>query len=217
MYSGEFSILSKKGVRLVDIFILSCGVFEPELNKVLKEIEDEKLFDANIQVRYLPFGLHTNLDKLRTVITNSLNELKPYKVVLLYGSKCHYMFHEFLKDYDNITTFTDSNCMELIINDNNKKTLENEKNLYITPGWILKFDELNKYSNAVDIYDVRHQYGQYENVIIGDTKVFDITDDMVFDLFEKIQVPIELEEVSINIFKNKIIDAINRAIKKDHL
>ena len=107
--------------------------------------------------------------------------------------------------------------MELIINDNNKKTLENEKNLYITPGWILKFDELNKYSNAVDIYDVRHQYGQYENVIIGDTKVFDITDDMVFDLFEKIQVPIELEEVSINIFKNKIIDAINRAIKKDHL
>ena len=35
-----------------------------------------------------------------------------------------------------------------------------------------------------------------------------ITDEMIFDLFEKIQVPIELEEVNINIFKNKIIDAI---------
>ena len=134
-------------------------------------MKDEKLFDANIKVRYLPFGLHTNLDKLRSVIADSLNDIKINKVVLLYGSKCHYMFHEFLKDYDNITTFTDSNCMELIINDNNKKVLENEKNLYITPGWILKFDELNKYSNAVDIYDIRHQYGQYENVIIGDTKV----------------------------------------------
>ncbi|MEG1423676.1 MAG: DUF1638 domain-containing protein [Terrisporobacter sp.] len=196
----------------MNIFILSCGVFEPELNKILKEIKDNNTFDININVRYLPFGLHTNLDKLKSVITNSLDKINCNKVILLYGSKCHYLFHEFLNKYDNLITFKDSNCMELIINNENKKITDNDKNLYITPGWVLKFDELNRFSNAVDIYDIRHQYGQYENIIIGNTKVCELTDNMIFDLFEKIQVPIEIEDTDINIFKNKIINAINQAI-----
>ena len=36
----------------MNIFILSCGVFEPELNKILKEIKDEKIFTKNIEVKY---------------------------------------------------------------------------------------------------------------------------------------------------------------------
>ena len=195
------------------VFILSCGVFEPELNKVLKEIREEKIFNDDINVKYLPFGLHANLDKLKSEIVSNLNEVKDNKVILLYGSKCHYNFHEFLKDYKNIITFDDANCMKLIVKDDkNKKSIIDDKNLYITSRWVIKFDELNKFINAVDMYDVKQQYGQYENIIVGDTKVFDITDEMIFDLFEKIQVPIEVENIDINNFKNKIINAINKHI-----
>lgn len=194
------------------IFILSCGVFEPELDKVLKEIKNEKKFKENIEVKYLPFGLHTNLDKLKSEIISNLDQLKSYKVILLYGSKCHYMFHNFLKDYDNVITFNDSNCIELIIKSDDKKNIIDDKNLYITSGWVLKFDELNKFINAVDSYDIRQQYGQYKNIIIGNTKVCKFTDDIIFDLFDKIQVPIEIEDVDINIFKNKLLSAINKAI-----
>ena len=191
----------------MNIYILSCGVFEPELTKVLDEIKKENIFKENINVKYLPFGLHANLNKLKSEIIDNLENFKDNKVILLYGSKCHYDFHRFLDDYDNVITFNDSNCMELIVNNHT-----NENNLYLTPGWVMKFDELNKFINAVDIYDIRQQYGQYENVIIGDTNVFDITDEMIFDLFEKIQVPIETENIDINIFKNKIIESINKAI-----
>lgn len=194
------------------IFILSCGVFEPELDKVLKEIKNEKKFKENIEVKYLPFGLHTNLDKLKSEIISNLDQLKSYKVILLYGSKCHYMLHSFLKDYDNVITFNDSNCIELIIKSDDKKNIIDDKNLYITSGWVLKFDELNKFINAVDSYDIRQQYGQYKNIIIGNTKVCKFTDDIIFDLFDKIQVPIEIEDVDINIFKNKLLSAINKAI-----
>ena len=197
----------------MSIFILSCAVFEPELNKVLGEINEENIFSEDIDVKYLPFGLHTNLNKLKSEIVTNLDNIKDHKVILLYGNKCHYRFHEFLKDYDNLVTFDDSNCMELIIKDDeNKNSIIDSNNLYITSGWVQKFDELNKYSNAVDMYDIRQQYGQYENVIIGDTKVFDITDEMIFDLFEKIQVPIDVESVDISTFKNKIINAINKCI-----
>lgn len=196
----------------MNISILSCGVFEPELNKILDDISKEKLFkeDINISVKYLPFGLHTNLDKLKNVITNSLDNLKSDKIILLYGSKCHYMFHEFLNDYNNLTTFQDSNCIELILEDKIKNN--NDNNLYITPGWVLKFDELNKFINAVDVYDIRQQYGQYDNIIIGDTDVCEFTDDMIFDLFEKIQVPIDIQKVDINNFKSKILMSIEKAI-----
>lgn len=120
------------------------------------------------------------------------------------------LYHEFLKDYPNLITFKDSNCIDLIVGD--EKKYNDDKNLYITPGWVLKFDELNKFINAVDIYDIRQQYGRYENVIIGDTKVCEFTDEMIFDLFEKIQVPIEIQDININNFKNKIVNAINKAI-----
>lgn len=197
----------------MSIFILSCGVFEPELNKVLKEIREENIFNEDIHVKYLPFGLHTNLDKLQSTIVANLDKVNDSKVILLYGSKCHYRFHEFLKNYDNIITFDDCNCMELIIKDDvNRTNIVDDKNLYITSGWVLKFDELNKFINAVDMYDIRQQYGQYENVIIGDTKTFDITDEIIFDLFEKIHVPIEVEDVDINNFKGKIINAINKCL-----
>ena len=194
----------------MNIFILSCGVFELELNKVLNDIKKEKLFKEDIDIKYLPFGLHTNLDKLKSVIISNLDNIKSDRIILLYGSKCHYMFHEFLKNYDNLITFKDSNCINLIIGDERK--YDDDKNLYITSGWVLKFDELNKFINAVDVYDIRQQYGQYENVIIGDTDVCEFTDDMIFDLFEKIQVPIEIQKVDINNFKNKILDAIEKAI-----
>ena len=83
----------------MNIFILSCGVFEPELNKILKEIKEEKIFEQDIEVKYLPFGLHTNLNKLKYEITANLDKLKSYKVILLYGSKCHYKFYEFITTY----------------------------------------------------------------------------------------------------------------------
>lgn len=190
------------------IFILSCGVFEPELNKILEEINNEKIFTEDIQVKYLPFGLHTNLNKLKHEIVSNLNSIKADKIILLYGSKCHYEFYKFLKDFPNLISFEESNCIELI--SNNKE--RGDKDLYITPGWVLKFDELNKYINAVDIYDIRQQYGHYENVIIGDTKVCKFTDEMIFDLFEKIQVPIDIQDININNFKNKIINAIKKAV-----
>ncbi|SCI14656.1 DUF1638 domain-containing protein [Romboutsia sp. Marseille-P6047] len=195
------------------VFILSCGVFEPELNEVLKEIKEEKIFDDDINLKYLPFGLHVNLNKLKSEIVNNLNKIDADKIILLYGSKCHYKFHDFLKNYDNVITFSEANCMELIIKDKkNKRSIIDNKNLYITSGWVTKFDELNKFANAVDIYDIRQQYGQYENIIVADTSSCDITDDMIFDLFEKIQVPIEVEHTDINIFKSKIVNAIKTSL-----
>ena len=196
------------------IGILACSVFEPELEKVLKNIKDKNLFEEDIEVTYLHFGLHTDLNKLETDVTSALDKLTVEydKVIVLYGSKCHYRFFEFLKKYNNLVTIKPANCLEAIIGDRVVESYVEGKNIYLTSGWVEKFDQLNEFSNAVDNYDVINQFGMYENAIIGDTGIIEITDDMIFELYEKIQIPVEVEQVDINIFENLIIDAIKEAI-----
>ena len=197
------------------IGILACSVFEPELEKVLKDIKDKNLFDCTIEVTYLQFGLHTDLDKLEKDVTDALDKLtiEYDKVIVLYGSKCHYRFFEFLKKYDNLVTIKPSNCLEAIIGDRVVESYVEGKDIYLTSGWVEKFDQLNEFSNAVDNYDVINQFGMYENAIIGNTGVIEITDDMIFELYEKIQVPVEVENVDINIFENLIINSIKEALQ----
>lgn len=196
------------------IGILACSVFEPELEKVLKNIKDKNLFEDDIEVTYLHFGLHTDLNKLEADVTSALDKLTVEydKVIVLYGSKCHYRFFDFLKKYNNLVTIKPANCLEAIIGDRVVESYVEGKNIYLTSGWVEKFDQLNEFSNAVDNYDVINQFGMYENAIIGDTGIIEITDDMIFELYEKIQVPVEVEQVDINIFENLIIDAIKEAI-----
>ncbi|MGN1032352.1 MAG: DUF1638 domain-containing protein [Intestinibacter sp.] len=197
------------------IGILACSVFEPELEKVLEDIKNKNLFDHDIEVIYLHFGLHTDLDKLEADVTGALDKLTVEydKVIVLYGSKCHYRFFEFLKKYNNIVTIEPANCLEAIIGDKVVESYVEGKDIYLTSGWVEKFDQLNEFSNAVDNYDVINQFGMYENAIIGNTGVMEITDDMIFELYEKIQIPVEVEDVDINIFENLIIDAIKEAIQ----
>ena len=197
------------------IGILACSVFEPELEKVLSDIENKKLFEDNIKVTYLHFGLHTNLDKLEKDVTDSLDKLtlKYDKVIVLYGSKCHYRFFEFLKKYDNIVTIKPANCLEAIIGDKVVESYVEGKDIYLTSGWVEKFDELNKFSNAVDNYDRLNQFGMYENAIIGDTGVIEITDDMIFELYEKIQVPVEVECTVFS--KVKVCEEVTREVLQD--
>ena len=196
------------------IGILACSVFEPELEKVLKNIKDKNLFEDDIEVTYLHFGLHTDLNKLETDVTSALDKLTVEydKVIVLYGSKCHYRFFDFLKKYNNLVTIKPANCLEAIIGNRVVESYVEGKNIYLTSGWVEKFDQLNEFSNAVDNYDVINQFGMYENAIIGDTGIIEITDDMIFELYEKIQIPVEVEQVDINIFENLIIDAIKEAI-----
>lgn len=196
----------------MNIGFLACSVFEPELGTILKEIKDKQLFDVNLNVDYLPFGLHVNLDKLEKAIKDELDKLNYDKIIVLYGSKCHYDFENILKGYENIITIKPANCLEAIIGDKVVESYSTNEKIYLTPGWVERFDELNKFSGAVDNYDVLHQFGSFENAVIGDTGVTKITDEDIFDLYEKIQIPIEVENTDINIFKNLIFDAIKEAI-----
>lgn len=48
--------------------ILSCGIFQPEIGKILPEIKQE-LLNHNIEIHFVPPALHVDNKKLKAVST----------------------------------------------------------------------------------------------------------------------------------------------------
>lgn len=193
------------------VAFLACEVLRPELECILEQIRSEKLFDCQIEVTYLQTGLHIDLDLLKSDILHALDLMIADRIILLYGSKCHPEFPEFLKDRDLIT-FPQSNCIELILGARMQEIDRTSKAFYLTPGWMafirecfLKWDEVT----------IRQGFGYYDKMLLLDTGVCEITDEQILDIFDHYYVPIEVEKVELSVFKGSIVAAIKRAIENE--
>lgn len=187
------------------IHIIACKMFEPELNAVLEHLKKDKIFDMDIHVTYLHAGLHNDLNKLANTVFGALDANKDDKIILLYGSKCHPCFNEILEGR-GIYPFPEDNCVKLIKPD----APSYEKGvMHLSTGWIKHWRELGEdpFGNYDEI-GARLAFGGYDKMIVYDTGASEITDEEIMDIFETIGVPIETEQIPLNHFKNRIIDAI---------
>lgn len=116
--------------------------YQLELEQVLVQIRKEKLFDCELEVTYLPVNLHVNLDNLKDGIIKELDAIAADRIIILYGSKCHPEFYDFLSGYHNLVRFDQSNCIELMMGERMKEIDRDTKTIYLTPGWLDSWREL---------------------------------------------------------------------------
>ena len=198
------------------VCFMACGIYELELEQVLTQIRQEKLFDCEVEVTYLPLNLHINLDNLKDGVTNALDAVAADRIILLYGSKCHPDFYDFLSGYHNLVRFDQSNCIELMMGERMKETDRESKTFYLTPGWLDRWRELFDSGFGLDVVVLRQSFGFYDRTLLVDTGVGEITDEKILDFFEYTQVPIEMEQGGLAIFKSNIITAIQQAIHEQN-
>lgn len=201
-----------KEKHTVKVHFLSCGIFQLELEQVLQQIRDENLFDCEFMITYLKAGLHSNFDNLKNTILRSLEAIEDNRIILLYGSKCHLEFDEFLKDY-SLIRFPQPNCIKLILGESMEKIEQDSNTFYLTPGWLLKWREIFDSGWGLDKFSIRQSFGYCDRVLFKNTNVCEITDEQILEFFEYTGVYIEIENVELKIFKNNIITAIKQAIK----
>lgn len=194
------------------VCFLACGIYQLELEQVLMEIKEESLFDSDLEVTYLPLNLHINLDNLKNGIIKALDAVEADKIILLYGSKCHPDFYDFLSNYHNLVRFDQSNCIELMMGERMKEIDQNSKTFYLTPGWLDKWRELFDSGFGLDEVMLRQSFGLYDRTLLVDTGVGEITDEKILEFFEYTEVPIEVEQEGLAVFKRNIITAIQQAI-----
>lgn len=191
---------------------LACEIYQLELEQVLAQLREETLFDCELEITYLPLNLHINLDHLKEGVLKGLDAIAADKIILLYGSKCHPDFHDFLSGYPNVVRFEQSNCIELMMGPRLKEIDRDSKTFYLTPGWLDKWRELFDSGFGLDEVMLRQSFGIYDRTLLVDTGVGEITDEKILNFFEYTEVPIEIEQGGLEIFKQSIITAIQQAI-----
>ena len=192
------------------ICILACSIYQPELEVVLGQIQAERLFACELVVTYLPLKLHSNLKNLKEAVIKALDEISADRIILLYGSKCHPEFDDFLQNYQ-LVRFAQANCIELILGARMNE-VDSAKTFYLTPGWLTKWRELFDTGWGIDEVTLRQSFGFYDRVLFFDTGVSEITDEMILEFFEYTRVPIEVEQGNLETFRKNMVSAIRTAV-----
>jgi hypothetical protein len=196
----------------MEVRIVACGIFQPELEQVLRQIREERPNDSLIDVTYVPPALHVDYDKLKDGITNALDHVSEPKKILLFGSMCHPEIGEFTEKY-HVVRLSPGNCIELILGKERQKEIEKTaKVFYLTPGWLLNWKDIFRQGQGWDEIDARINMGFYDKILLLDTGVSEFSDEDLLEFFEYTQVPIEIEKVDLAVFKENVVQAIEKAL-----
>jgi hypothetical protein len=192
--------------------IISCGTFRYELEKVLPEIMAELGTAAagDIQIEYLSPGLDTHADVLENAVTEKLNAHAGDKNALLYGSMCHTEWKR-ITEKSGAVYPKPANCVEMLLSPERKKEIDATGNVYyLTMGGLKLWKEIYRESHGWDDADARQNFGYFERIVVLDTGVFEIADEDLFEFYEYTQVPVEVEKISLDHFKQVIKNLITQ-------
>jgi hypothetical protein len=191
----------------MSLCILSCGIFQQELEKVLPEIKKKMRID-DIEINYLPAALHSDNNELEKGIKNGIKTFSSKKIMMLYGNICHPHLPEITENRGVFNADT-KNCIELILNPERKKELDKTGNIvYFTSGWLKWWREIFHHELEYNSLNPHIIMEQCDKIIVLDTGIDDIDEEELLILYDCVQIPIEIEQINLDYFKNTIIKTL---------
>ncbi|GHV21016.1 hypothetical protein FACS189494_05780 [Spirochaetia bacterium] len=184
--------------------ILSCGIFQWELEKILPNLKEK--IGEEIIAKFLPPALDVNEQKLETAINEGLMYFNNQKTALLYGSMCHTNMAEVAKASGSIYP-KPPNCAAILLGSEKKKELDAQGNFYyLTSGGMRLWKEIFKNGHGWDDTDARVNFGCFEKIIVLDTGVIEISEEDLFEFFDYTQIPVEIEKISLDHFESVVLE-----------
>jgi hypothetical protein len=191
--------------------VLSCGIYQLELEKILPEIQEELKVDLRIQ--YLPPALDVNENRLAKAVTEGLQALdKP--AMLLYGRMCHTNMAGITRDTGALCLQA-ANCVEAFLSPEKKKAMDATGNIYyLTMSGLTLWREIYRQGHGWDAVDARINFGSFDKIVVLDCGLFEITDEALFDFFEFTQVPVEVMPISLDYFKGVVMGICRKLLER---
>ncbi|MDR3324728.1 MAG: DUF1638 domain-containing protein [Spirochaetaceae bacterium] len=175
--------------------IVACGIFRPELEKILPEIKKE-LGEEDIPVVFLSPALHLDNNKMADEIIKQLDATKPQKTVLLYGSMCHTNLASIVNGRP-VAHPQEKNCIELILSAERKEEIDKSGNVfYLSCGWLKYWREIFQHGMEALACD---------RIVALDCGLGAISDEEMLEFSDCIHAPIEIEEISLDHFKETVL------------
>jgi len=173
--------------------IISCGIFKAELEYLLKKK------GRSTSVRFLDPALHVNFDRLKECLVQALEESRRCSepVTVLYGN-CHPEMQKIIDHY-GATKIDARNCIEAIVGRDELCRIDAEaKSFYLTAGWINNWREIFAAGVADLDLDFSSMFKDYKRVIVFDSGVIPIDEDMVAAFSRFTGLPVERRAISLD-------------------
>ncbi|GMO24463.1 MAG: hypothetical protein Ta2B_03850 [Termitinemataceae bacterium] len=203
------------------IDIICCAIFKPELQEILPSLERELKAHLNcdqnpiddeyqLHITYIPAALHDDNNKLLHALSEELVNTagSRTKTVLLYGSMCHPDMCKITAEH-NCVCFTPPNCIDVFMSKEKKQSFEKGLNVhFMTAGWIAFWKDIFSGENphGWDPITARMNLGVNDKIIILDSGCVQITDEDILEIFDYIQLPVEVEKLDLDYFKKNVLE-----------
>jgi len=168
--------------------LLCCGIVSRELDYLLQ--------DRQVEISYLDPALHVNLDKLAAELGSCMQRVGEGAALVL-GTQCH-------PDLANLTagmgmqSIQAKNCIEMLLGDEMARMDSEARTFYITGGWLENWRSIFIEGLKWDEIDARQNFGYCDRIVLLNTGMWPIDDEMILEFYEYTQVPVEIFPVTLD-------------------
>jgi hypothetical protein len=175
--------------------VIACGIFADELSAVIQP-------DKNIEIRRIEAALHADPKELKKNLVAMLSECRRdgKDTYVLFGN-CHPEIDELCRIYGAKRLESD-NCIHAFLG-SSKDRFEQDRTMIMTPAWVREWRSI---MNALgwDEVDARINLGRYRRILLLDPELRSLTDEEILEFYDLIQVPIEIERLELDTFKQTV-------------
>jgi hypothetical protein len=179
--------------------LLCCEILRNEIEQLLQ--------GKNIEVEYLEAGLHTDFKKLEAAVNNALESMGNCGVSLGYGTMCHPAM-EAIASAKGSKVMQAKNCIEMLLGDQLAELDAQSRSFYITGGWLANWRKIFVEQMHWDKVDARQNFGFYERILLLDTGLVPIDEEMILEFFDYTEVPIEVLSVNLDNLEKLLLAAL---------
>ncbi|MDR2301326.1 MAG: DUF1638 domain-containing protein [Deltaproteobacteria bacterium] len=183
--------------------LIGCGIFEDELNHVLK---DEDRFD--LEIFWLQSGYHVRTDWLAEKIKSELTEKNLYGgdgLRIVYGSSCLLDLDEGIRS--KLKILNTDNCLTAMVGRKKLRELEKDRTMVVTNSWIRKIYLAPPSDFPIwDPSELKMNLGRYDRILVLDTGLDSFTDEEILTAYDMMGVVLEFEKSDLGYFKNLITE-----------
>ena len=180
--------------------LISCPIFAKELAAVLPELSlDPALHLMNYKVHLSSRDMEHELARAIQAAQDDGGAIS-----LLVGQECQAqqpLSHIAESCHGRLPA--EQNCIDIFLGKERARALQENRTTIMTSGWIEMFNK-SIAEGFWTVEDARINLGWYDKILLLDTGIEPLSDEMILEFFELTQVPIEILPVSLEHFKKVV-------------
>lgn len=190
--------------KIKETCLISCPIFRKELESVLSEL------NLTPRINYMHYTIHNSPLKMDEELQDGVER------ALKTGDDIRFLVGRHCKGKRNVEEVAEDccgkipqarNCIDMLIGRELTSELQKNRTSIMTPAWIRMINQSIMEGNW-SVTDARLNLGWYNKILILDTGVEALSDELIMEFYDLTQVEIEILPVDLEHFKTLLQDLL---------